>query len=158
MIALNVTSTVHLAKRVIKDMVDRDEGRVLFTASVASTMPAPFEAVYGATKAFVLSFAEALRSELKETGVIITSLMPGPTDTNFFRRAGLEDTRVGAGEKDDPADVARDGFEALMAGKDAVISHSLKTRVLGGMNEILSEPAKAGIHRKMAEPGSATDH
>jgi short-subunit dehydrogenase len=87
LINLNVVSTVHLAKRMLKDMRDRNQGRVLFTASIDSLMPGPFEAVYAASKAFVHSFAEALRNELKDTDITITSLMPGPTDTNFFHRA-----------------------------------------------------------------------
>ena len=154
MIHVNVVSTVHLAKHVLKDMVARGSGRVLFTASVASIMPAPFEAVYGATKAFILSFSEALHNELKDTGVSVTALMPGPTETNFFHRADMDDTHVGVSKKDDPADVARDGFEALMAGKDKVIAGSLKTKVQGVVAELLPPTASAEMHRKMAEPGS----
>lgn len=87
LINLNVVSSVHLAKRVVKDMVERGQGRILFTSSIAAIMPGPFEAVYAASKAFIHSFAEAIRNELKEKGVSVTSLMPGPTDTNFFHRA-----------------------------------------------------------------------
>jgi short-subunit dehydrogenase len=152
---LNVRSTVHLAKHVIGDMVDRNEGRVLFTSSIASTMPGAFQAVYNASKSFVQSFALALRNELKDTGVTVTSLMPGPTDTEFFERADMLDTKVGADEKDDPADVARDGFEALMAGKERVVSHSSKTKAQGRGSRFLPDSAKAELHRKMAEPGSA---
>jgi len=155
LIDLNVTSSVHLAKRVLPDMVGRGNGRVLFTSSIAATMPAPFEAIYGASKAFVLSFAEALRNELKDTGVSVTALMPGPTDTNFFHRAGMDDTKAGAGKKDDPAEVARQGFEALMAGKDHVVAGSLKSKLSGAANEVLPETAKAEAHRSLAEPGSA---
>jgi len=155
LIALNVVSPVHLAKRALPDMVGRGRGRVLFTSSIAATMPAPFEAVYGASKAFLLSFAEALRNELKDTGVTVTALMPGPTDTNFFHRAGMDDTKAGAGKKDDPAEVARQGFEALMAGKDHVVAGSLKTKLMGAANEALPETAKAEAHRHLAEPGSA---
>jgi uncharacterized protein len=118
LIALNVTSSVHLAKRVVRDMLRRNQGRVLFTSSIAATMPAPFEGVYGASKAFLLSFSEALRHELKDTGVTVTALMPGATETNFFHRAGMDDTKVGASEKDSAEQVAKDGFEALMAGDD----------------------------------------
>ena len=154
MINLNVVSTVHLAKHVLKDMVARGSGHVLFTASVASIMPAPFEAVYGATKAFIFSFSEALRNELKDTGVVVTALLPGPTETNFFHRADMDDTTVGVSKKDDPADVARDGFNALMAGKDKVIAGSLKTKVQGVVAELLQPTASAQMHRKMSEPGS----
>lgn len=154
---LNVRSTVHLAKHVITDMVARDEGRVLFTSSIAATMPGSFQAVYNASKSFVQSFALALRNELKDTNVSITSLMPGPTETEFFERADMLDTKVGGDpdSQDDPADVARDGFEALMAGKERVISHSAKTKAQGRAGRFLPDSAKAEMHRKMAEPGSA---
>jgi short-subunit dehydrogenase len=157
LIALNVTSSVHLAKRVVREMVARKQGRILFTASIAGTMPAPFEAVYGASKAFLLSFSEALRNELKDTGVTVTALMPGATETNFFHRAGMDDTKVGASEKDSAAEVARDGFKALMAGEDKVIAGAFKNKLEGGLGaRILPETVKAEIHRKMAEPGSAS--
>jgi uncharacterized protein len=153
-IDLNVRSTVHLAKYVVRDMVARGEGRILFTSSIASTMPGAFQAVYNASKSFVQSFALALRNELKDTGVTITSLMPGPTDTEFFERADMLDTKVGAGDKDDPADVARKGFEALMAGKERVVAASLSTKLQGRGSRLLPDSAKAAMHRRMAEPGS----
>jgi uncharacterized protein len=156
-IDLNVRSTVHLAKYVVRDMVARGEGRILFTSSIASTMPGAFQAVYNASKSFVQSFALALRNELKDTGVTITSLMPGPTDTEFFERADMLDTKVGAGDKDDPADVARDGFEALMAGDERVVSASLSTKLQGRAGRFVPDKAKAAMHRRMAEPGSAKD-
>jgi short-subunit dehydrogenase len=155
LIDLNVRSTVHLAKYVVRDMVARNQGRILFTSSIASTMPGSFQAVYNASKSFVQSFALALRNELKDTGVTVTSLMPGPTDTEFFERAEMLDTRVGAGDKDDPADVARDGFEALMAGDERVVSHSASTKAQARAGRLMPDSAKAEMHRKMAEPGSA---
>jgi short-subunit dehydrogenase len=155
LIDLNVRSTVHLAKYVVRDMVARNQGRILFTSSIASTMPGSFQAVYNASKSFVQSFALALRNELKDTGVTVTSLMPGPTDTEFFERADMLDTRVGAGDKDDPADVARDGFEALMAGDERVVSHSASTKAQARAGRLMPDSAKAEMHRKMAEPGSA---
>src|SRR3954454_17283392 len=88
---LNVRSTVHLSKLVLADMVARGEGRLLFTSSIAATMPGAFQAVYNASKSFVQSFALALRNELKDTGITVTSLMPGPTDTEFFERADMLD-------------------------------------------------------------------
>ena len=103
LINLNVVSTAHPAKRVVKDMVDPGQGRILFTSSIAATMPGAYEAIYAASKAFISSFSEAIRNELKDTGVTVTSLMPGPTETNFFHRAGMDDTKVGSSEKDDPA-------------------------------------------------------
>jgi short-subunit dehydrogenase len=154
---LNVRSVVHLAKHVIGDMVARDEGRVLFTSSIAATMPGAFQAVYNASKSFVQSFALAIRNELKDTNVTITALMPGPVETEFFERADMLDTKVGADDKDDPADVARDGFEALMAGKERVVSHSLKTKAQGRGSRFLPDSAKAEMHRSMAEPGSAKE-
>jgi uncharacterized protein len=155
LVDLNVRSTVHLAKYVVRDMVDRGEGRILFTSSIAATTPGSFQAVYNASKSFVQSFALALRNELKDTGVTVTSLMPGPTDTEFFERADMLDTRIGASDsKDDPADVARDGFEALMAGKERVVASSLSTKVQGRASRFMPDSAKAAMHRRMAEPGS----
>src|SRR4051795_13007963 len=154
LIDLNVRSTVHLAKYVVRDMVARDEGRILFTSSIASTMPGSFQAIYNASKSFVQSFALALQDELKDTEVTITSLMPGPTDTEFFERADMLDTKVGAGDKDDPADAARDGFEALMAGKDRVVSASLSTKLQGHGSRLMPDRVKSAMHRRMAEPGS----
>jgi short-subunit dehydrogenase len=154
LINLNVTSAVHLSKRVIKDMADRGEGRVLFTSSIAGTMPAPFEAVYGASKAFLTSFAQAIRNEMKDTGVTVTALMPGATETNFFHRAGLDDTKLGVSDKDDPAEVARQGYEALMEGKDHVVAGSLKNKVQAVAGHALPDPMVAQMHRKQSEPGS----
>ncbi len=153
-IDVNITSTVHLAKRILRDMVARDEGRILITSSIASTMPGSFQAVYNASKSFLQSFAQALQNELKDTNVTITSLMPGPTDTNFFHRADMDDTTVGQQNKDDPAQVARQGFEALMAGKDKTVAGSLKTKAQGVANKVLPDSLKAEAHRTMAEPGS----
>src|SRR3954471_22382984 len=154
-IDLNVRSTVHLAKYVVKDMVARDSGRILFTSSIASTMPGPFQAVYNASKSFVQSFALALRNELKDTSVTVTSLMPGPTDTEFFERADMEDTKVGSGKQDDPADVARDGFEALMNGDERVVSASMSTKMQGRFSRLMPDKLKAEMHRRMAEPRPA---
>ena len=155
LVDLNVRSTVHLAKYVVRDMVARGEGRILFTSSIASTMPGTFQAVYNASKSFVQSFALALRDELRDTGVTVTSLMPGPTETEFFERADMLDTRIGSSDsKDDPADVARDGFEALMAGKERVVASSLSTKLQGRGSRLMPDRAKAAMHRKMAEPGS----
>jgi uncharacterized protein len=152
-----VRSTVHLAKLVIPGMVARGAGRVLITSSIASTMPGTYQAVYNASKSFVQSFALSLREELSDTGVTVTSLMPGPTETEFFERADMLDTKVGAGDKDDPADVARDGFEAMMNGDERVVSASLKTKLQGRASRILPDNVKAKMHSGMAEPGSADD-
>lgn len=154
LINLNVVSTVHLAKRVVKDMVERGQGRILFTSSIAAIMPGPFEAVYAASKSFIQSFSEALRNELKDTGVMITALMPGPTETNFFHRAEMDDTKAGSNKKDDPAEVAKQGFEALMQGKDSIIAGSLMTKIQGAVSKILPDTVNAEQHRQLAEPGS----
>jgi short-subunit dehydrogenase len=155
LIDLNVRSTVHVAKYALREMVARGEGRVLFTSSIASTMPGSFQAVYNASKSFVQSFGLALREELKDSGVTITLLMPGPTETEFFERADMLDTKVGQADKDDPADVARDGFEALMVGRERVESASLSTKLQGRGSRVLPDKAKAKMHRQMAEPKSA---
>ncbi|MFL5351937.1 SDR family NAD(P)-dependent oxidoreductase [Archangium sp.] len=156
LINLNVVSSVHLAKRVARDMVKRGSGRILFTSSIAAIMPAPFEAVYGASKAFLSSFAEAIRNELADAGITVTSLMPGPTETHFFHRAGMDDTRVGQQEKDDPAQVARQGFEAMMAGKSQIIAGSLKTKLMGAAARVLPDKPKVQAHRHLSEPGSGS--
>ena len=155
-VELNCASTVHLAKRVAQDMAARGEGRILFTSSVVSQAPAPFQAVYGASKAFVHMLALALREELSDTGVSVTALLPGPTDTEFFDRAGMQDTRVGASDsKDDPGQVARQGFEALMAGEAQVLGGSLASRAMGAMSRISPDALAAKANRKLSEPGSA---
>ncbi len=154
-INLNVVSSVHLAKRVVKDMVERGKGKILFTSSIAAIMPGPFEAVYAASKAFIQSFSLSLRNELKDTGITVTALQPGPTDTNFFHRADMDDTRAGAGPKDDPAEVAKQGFEALMAGKESVVAGSIMTKIQATVAKVLPDGAKTEMHRQIAEPGSA---
>src|SRR5689334_10899720 len=153
-IDVNVTSTVHLAKRVLPDMVARGDGKVLFTSSIAATMPGSYQAVYNASKAFVQSFAEAVRNELKDTGVTVTALQPGATETEFFHRAGMDDTKVGQEEKADPQDVARKGYEAMIAGKDHVVAATMKERLMAAAALVTPEPMKAEQHRKMAEPGT----
>jgi uncharacterized protein len=155
LIDLNVRSTVHLSKLVLPDMVRRGEGRILLTSSIASTMPGTFQAVYNASKSFVQSFAMAIRRELKNTGVTVTALMPGPTETEFFERAHMEDTRVGSAEKDDPAEVARQGFDALMKGKERVVAGSLANKLFAYGGRFVPDRAKAEAHRLMAEPRSA---
>jgi short-subunit dehydrogenase len=155
LVELNVTSAVHLTHCVLRDMVARHAGRILFTSSIAATTPGPFMSAYNASKAFLKSFAEGIREELKDTGVTVTTLMPGATETDFFRRAGAEDTKLGASEKDDPADVAREGFEALMDGKDHVVAGSFKNKVQATLAHVLPDTVTAGMHRKQSEPGSA---
>ena len=154
MVRLNVEGTMHLAKHVVKHMVARGEGRILFTASIASEMIAPREAVYAATKAFDLSFAKSLRSELEGTGVTVTALQPGPVDTDFFHRAGMDNTDVGQeGKKEsEPYDVAKQGFEALMAGDKHVYAASLKTKIEGAVANFVPDALKAAMHEKMAKP------
>lgn len=157
LINLNNISAVHLTKRLLPKMYEQGFGKILFTASISSIMPSPFEAVYGASKAFTYSFAESIRNEAKDHGVSVTILMPGPTNTNFFHRAHMDDTKAGAKDKftNDPAEVARQGFEALMAGKEKVVSESIVTKLQGWASQILPERIKAEFHRKMSEPGSA---
>lgn len=151
-IAVNVASTVHLAKRLLPAMVTRRGGKILVTSSIASTLTGSFQAVYNASTSFLQSFAEALQNELKDTGVTVTSLLPGPTETDFFRRADMLDTKVGQDKKDDPALVAQQGFDALRAGKHKIVAGSLKTKMQGVANRVLPDRAKASADRRMAEP------
>jgi short-subunit dehydrogenase len=153
-IQTNVTGTIYLVQKVARDMVERDRGRILFTGSIAGLMPGAFQAVYNGTKAFIDSFSFALRNELKDTGVTVTCLMPGPTDTDFFERAELMDTKVGTGKKDDPAMVAKVGFHAMMNGEGDVVA-GFKNKVQAAMAAVTPQSALAEQHRGMAEPGSA---
>jgi uncharacterized protein len=153
LIQVNVVSTVHLAKRLLIDMAARNSGRLLITSSIAATMPGSFQAVYNASKSFLQSFAEALQNELKDTDVTVTALMPGATATNFFHRAQMDDTRVGQSSmKDDPAQVAKQGYDALMSGRAKIVAGSAMTKVQGTMNKVLPDKLKAAAHRLMAEP------
>jgi short-subunit dehydrogenase len=155
LIDLNVRGQVQLTKLVARDMAGRGAGRILITASISGLMPGPFETVYSASKAFMRSFGEALRNELAGKGIVVTVLMPGPTDTDFFRRAHMEGTPVGDGKKDDPADVARQGLDALMADRHSVVSASLKTKTQAAATNLMSDPMLAQVHRRMSEPTAA---
>lgn len=151
----NITGTVRLAQLVGRDMRDRGRGRILFTGSIAGLMPGSFQAVYNASKAFVDSFSFALRNELKDTGVTVTCLMPGVTDTDFFERAGLMDTKVGQDDKKmDPAKVARIGYEAMKRGDGDVVA-GFGNKVQAAMAAVTPQSVLAEQHRKMAEPGGA---
>jgi short-subunit dehydrogenase len=154
MVQLNCTGTVHLAKHVVRHMKGLAAGKILFTASIAGEMVAPREAVYAATKAFVLSFAHSLRFELQDSGVTVTALQPGPTDTDFFHRAGMDDTEVGQKGKSEsqPEEVAKHGIDALMDGKDHVYAASGKTKLEGMLANFTPENVKAAMHEKMAKP------
>jgi NAD(P)-dependent dehydrogenase (short-subunit alcohol dehydrogenase family) len=138
--------------RRLPPMVARGRGRLLFTSSIAATMPGPYESTYAASKAFLYSFAQAIRTELKGTGVTVTALMPGLTDTNFFARAGLEDTKLGRSKKDDPAAVARDGFEALMAGKDHVVAGSPRNKAQVAAAKVLRTQSQHRCTRQCPSP------
>lgn len=149
----NITGTLYLLQKVLKPMAERNAGKVLVTGSIAGFMPGTFQAVYNGTKAFVDSFVDALRAELKDReGITITTLMPGPTETEFFHRAGLDDTRLGRAAKDDPAAVARTGWDALMSGKADVV-HGLKNKLQAAASHVLPEKVTAELHRHQAEPG-----
>lgn len=156
LIRLNVDSYVHLSKLFLPDMIKRGGGHVLMTSSVSGTAPIPFEAIYGATKAFVNSFFWAIRNELKGSGLNMTLLMPGATETNFFKNAGQADTTVGAKQKTQPEDVAERAWYALMSGHEYVYGDE-ETEYEGDiLNRIQSESQKAQRHRIISEPGSAS--
>ncbi|MEV6320115.1 SDR family NAD(P)-dependent oxidoreductase [Nocardia sp. NPDC051787] len=157
-IELNVRSTVHLAKLVLGDMAERNEGKLLFTSSVAATTPGPGQAVYHASKSFVQSFAKALREELRDTGITVTALLPGPTATDFFRRAGMLSTRLGRLPKDDPAEVARQGVESLLNGRQQVFAASLVTKAADLAGRVLPDAVKARANRIMSAPAHAGSH
>jgi short-subunit dehydrogenase len=145
---------VYLVQLVGRTMRSRGKGRILLTGSIAGFMPGTYQAVYNGTKAFVDSFSFALRAELKDTGVTVTCLMPGATETDFFERADMLDTKVGQGKKDDPTDVARVGFDAMMRGDGDVVS-GWQNKLQAAIANITPAGILAERHRKMAEPGGA---
>lgn len=147
----NVIGTTHLIHAVGRQMRARDEGRILVTGSIAGHMPGSFQLVYNSTKAFINNFCIGLANELKETNIVVTCLEPGPTDTEFFERAGLMDTQVGQSDKADPAKVARDGYKAMLAGEDDIVS-GFMNKVQAVFGDILPNDMVAQMHRKFAEP------
>ena len=154
LIDTNVTGTIYLIQKVARDMVARRAGHILITGSIAGYMPGTYQAVYNGTKAFIDSFSYALRHELQDTGVTVTCLMPGATETEFFQRAHMMDTKIGTQEKDDPADVARQGFKAMMKGDGGVIT-GWQNKMQVAMSRVLPADAVAERHRAQAEPGTA---
>ncbi len=150
----NITGTIDLIQRVARQMRRQKSGRILITGSIAGYMPGTFQAVYNGTKAFIDSFSYALRNELKDTGVSVTCLMPGATDTDFFARADMLDTKVGTDEKADPADVAKTGFDAMEKGEAGVVA-GISNKLRAALANLMPDTLLAEQHRKMAEPGSA---
>ncbi len=155
LIRLNVDSIVHMFKFFLKDMVDKNYGNVLVTSSLSGTAPIPFEAVYGASKAFVNSFFYAIRNEIRTTNVHMTLLLPGATETNFFKNAGQAKTTVGSMKKDDPKDVAERAYYALTTRHEFVYGSDDAEYEGEVLNRALSESHKAQKHRIISEPGSA---
>jgi uncharacterized protein len=152
----NITGTLLLLQPLVRRMVARGEGKVLITGSIAGHMAGAFNAVYNGTKAFIDSFAAALNEELRDSPVTITCLKPGATETKFFARAGMEDTKIGQAKKDDPADVARTGWEAMKQGEATVI-HGLKNKMQLAAASVMPETAMAKLHRAETEPGSGNE-
>jgi len=150
----NVSGTVDLIQRVGRGMRDRRNGRILIVGSIAGFMPGTYQAVYNGTKAFLDSFAFALRAELKDLGVTVTCLMPGATETEFFERADMMDTKVGTEKKMSAAEVAKLGFEAMQRGEADVIA-GWQNKLRAAMAHIMPSGALAEQHRKMAAPGTA---
>lgn len=152
-INLNISSLVILTKHFVKEMVARSEGKILNLASIASKLPGPWQAVYHGTKAFVLSFSEAIREELKDSGVTVTALLPGPTDTDFFNKADMQRSKITQDKEalSNPADVAKDGYDALMAGDDKVIS-GFKNKLQVNMGNIMPDSSVAHMLYEQQKP------
>lgn len=149
LIAVNITGTVHMAKRVVQHMVPNGRGRILIVSSISATSPTPFETVYGPSKAFGFSFAESLREELRDSGVSVTALLPGATDSEFHANAGMGSTGVGSGKKNDKTEVARQGIEALMNDGDHVVGGDDETKQTVIDNRTTPEPVKAAKQAKL---------
>jgi short-subunit dehydrogenase len=152
----NITGTLLLIQPIVQRMVERGEGKVLITGSIAGHLAGAFQAVYNGSKAFIDSFAAALNEEIKDSGVTVTCLKPGATETNFFHRAEMEDTKVGQAKKDDPADVAKAGWDAMKTGEPAVI-YGLKNKMQVAAADVMTDAATAKLHRAQAEPGSGDE-
>jgi short-subunit dehydrogenase len=152
----DVIGTLLLIQPIAQRMVERGEGRILITGSIAGHMASTFQAVYNGSKAFIDSFAAALNEEIKDSGVTVTCLKPGATETNFFHRAELDDTKVGQAKKDDPADVAKAGWDAMNKGEPAVI-YGLKNKMQVAAAGMMTDATTAKLHRAQAEPGSGSD-
>lgn len=150
----NITGTIYLIQKVGRDMRARGQGKILITGSIAGFMPGTYQAVYNGTKAFLDSFSFAIRAELKGSGVTVTCLMPGATETDFFERADMLDTKVGTEKKMDPADVAKQGFDAMMDGEGDVVT-GWQNKLQSAIALIMPSGMVAEQHRKMAEPGTA---
>jgi short-subunit dehydrogenase len=150
----NITGTIYLLQQVARDMAELGSGKILITGSIAGYMPGSFQAVYNGTKAFIDSFSFALRNELKDSGVTVTCLMPGATETKFFERADMLDTKVGTDDKDDPAYVAQVGYDAMIRGDGDVVA-GWRNKVQTAVASITPAGVLAEQHRKMAEPGTA---
>ncbi|MBT1545776.1 SDR family NAD(P)-dependent oxidoreductase [Curtobacterium aurantiacum] len=150
---INIKGTVHLAKRVVQHMVPNGHGRILIVSSISATTPTPFETVYGPSKAFGFSFAESLREELKDTGVSVTALLPGATDSDFHAHAGMNNTKLGPDfKKNDKTEVARQGYEALLAGDDHVVGGDDDTKQIVISNRTIPEPEKAAKQAELTRP------
>jgi uncharacterized protein len=151
-IQLNIIGSISLTKHFLKDMLDRKSGKILNVGSVAGEIPGPWQSVYHGTKAFVNSWTMAICNELQDSPITVTLLLPGPTDTEFFDKAEMENSKiVKEGDLADPAKVAKDGFEALMAGKDKIIS-GLKNKAMVGMSHIMTDQMAAESMRKQQKP------
>jgi len=150
----NITGTIYLIQKVGRDMRARRAGRILITGSIAGFIPGAYQAVYNGTKAFIDSFSFAIRNELKETGVTVTCLMPGATETEFFERADMMDTKVGTMKKDDPADVAKTGFDAMMRGAGDVVA-GWQNKLQTAIASVTPAGLLAEQHRRQAKPGTA---
>jgi short-subunit dehydrogenase len=151
-IATNVTGTVHMAKRVVQHMVPNGRGRILIVSSVSATSPTPYETTYGPSKAFGFSFAETIREELRGTGVTVTALLPGATDSEFHANAGMANTKLGAMVKNDKTLVAQQGYNALMNDDDHVVGGNEATKQVVIDNRTTPEPVKAARHADLARP------
>ena len=152
-INLNISSLVILTKHFVKEMAGRGEGKILNLASIASKLPGPWQSVYHGTKAFVLSFSEAIREELKDSGVTITALLPGPTDTDFFNKAGMQNSKILQDKEalSNPAEVAKDGYDALMAGDDKIIS-GFKNKVQVNISNVTPDSSVAHMLYEQQKP------
>jgi short-subunit dehydrogenase len=147
----NITGTIYLVQKVGQEMRERNAGKILITGSIAGFATGSFQAVYNASKAFLNSFSWAIRNELKETKVTVTCLMPGATETEFFDRADMLDTKVGQAKKDDPAMVAKTGYDAMIRGDGDIVA-GFKNKIMAAVSNVMPAAVSAQLHRGMSKP------
>lgn len=157
MIQLNIGGYISMTSCFLPAMLEKGQGKILNIGSIAGEAPGPFQSVYHGTKAFVNTWSAAIQNELKDKGITVTALLPGATDTDFFNKADMNESKIVQETKlADPAKVAKDGYEALMSGDDKIIS-GFKNKVQVAMGNFQPDSMAAASMHKQQEPVDKKD-